>query len=196
MNRSVATDALATLGSIIGDNEKRDAIHLAVVPVVAAVAMLPGQHVDMRDGHAVPVITGEGVGIVDPFLIEPVKQGQTFWLVIYPRQITSLRHVWSHPAFPDEQGVEPKKYSKEYSEEWLRDFCSRSDCPDYEKVLAVITGTYRSKSSYYDCYINNDCLHFGGEDAHGDIPPEFWDHVEVVTGKKMTKRPEYFSCSC
>jgi len=30
--RTVATDALMTLGSIIGSEEKRDAIHLAVAP--------------------------------------------------------------------------------------------------------------------------------------------------------------------
>lgn len=33
--RSVATDALETLGTIIDDKQKRDAIHLAVEPVVA-----------------------------------------------------------------------------------------------------------------------------------------------------------------
>jgi hypothetical protein len=41
-------------------------------------------------------------------------------------------------------------------------------------------------------------LNFVGRDAHGEIPPEFWDHVEVVTEKKIptNKRASYFSCGC
>ncbi len=49
-DRSVHTDALHTLGSIIGESEKRDAIHLAVEPVVAGERLTPGQNVGrMKD---------------------------------------------------------------------------------------------------------------------------------------------------
>lgn len=106
--RSTHTDALATLGTIIDHTQKRDAIHLAVIPVVAGQNLLSGQHIllidDAKHGR-VAVIGLEGettLGIVDPFLMEPVAKGETFWLVIYPRQITSLRHVWEHNAFPSE----------------------------------------------------------------------------------------------
>lgn len=98
--RSVTTDALETLGKIISENEKRDAIHLAVEPVVAGEKLFPGQDVGLRYNKAV----AGGVmmlGIVDPFLKNPVMLGERFWLVVYPRQIHSLRHVWTHPAFPD-----------------------------------------------------------------------------------------------
>jgi hypothetical protein len=40
--RTVHTDALETLGNIIGPQEKRDAIHLAVCPVIAQEQLLPG----------------------------------------------------------------------------------------------------------------------------------------------------------
>jgi len=98
--RSVATDALETLGTIIDDKAGRDAIHLAVEPVIAAMHLNPGEDVGLLpDGRASK--SDNPLGIVDPFLKGVVFPGERFWLVVYPRQITSLRHVWSHPAFPE-----------------------------------------------------------------------------------------------
>ena len=100
--RSVSTDALDTLGMIITPAEKRDAIHLAVENVVATQYLEPGAHINFVYGsksHVAEVERDEAIGIVDPFLQEPVEKGQRFWLVVYPREITSLRHVWTHPAF-------------------------------------------------------------------------------------------------
>lgn len=95
--RKVSTDALETIGNIIDEREKRDAIHLAVEPVCAKVKVFPGQDVQ-ADGTPGP----DAIGIVDPFLKGPVQPGQYFWLVVYPRMIHSLRHVWTHPSFVDE----------------------------------------------------------------------------------------------
>src|SRR6266478_2836013 len=86
--RTVTTDALETLGTIITEKEKRDAIHLAVEPAVAAHTLRPGEHVgfmtgDGQDGTA--GICDKPLGIVDPFLKEAVKRGEHFWLVVYPR---------------------------------------------------------------------------------------------------------------
>jgi hypothetical protein len=72
-NRAVHTDALATLGTIIGEGEARDAIHLAVEPVVASESLWPGCDVGLLpDGtasrHAPPL------GIVDPFIKGPVSR--------------------------------------------------------------------------------------------------------------------------
>lgn len=97
-----ATDALDTLGTLIGEECKRDAIHLAVMPVVAGEELLPGHHVGLTDGLARASVVGEFLGIVDPFLMGKVREGERFWLFIYPRKITSLRHVWEHPGIPDE----------------------------------------------------------------------------------------------
>ena len=96
-NRSVHTDALATLGTIIDETAGRDAIHLAVEPVVAGELLQPGQHIRLVSGKA--FAGGETFGVVDPFLTRAVEPGERFWFVIYPRQITSLRHVWEHPMF-------------------------------------------------------------------------------------------------
>ena len=78
--RSVATDALETLGTIIGNNEKRDAIHLGVEPVTAAHLLSPGDHIGIDSaGMAVNVRYGaKALGIVDPFLINDVQKGEKF----------------------------------------------------------------------------------------------------------------------
>jgi len=184
--RSVHTDALATLGTIIDDSAGRDAIHLAVHPVRARVRLYPGENVG-ADGSK-----NDPVGIVDPFLRRPVNPGEMFWLVIYPRTITSLRHVWVHPAFPDEAEVETanrvtRKLSGE-SEQWLREFASKPNSPPYAAMIAA--AQHAGSDGEY--------LHISGDLASGEIPPEFWDHIEVVTGKTIPthERAKYFSCSC
>lgn len=197
-------DAVATMGAILTDDiEGRDAVHVAVIAAVAAEDLVPGQDVGKDGGVANPV------GIVDPFLREPVKEGQRFWLFLYPRTITSLKHSWTHPAFGDDVRPTISEQNIEASEQWLRDFIARSDCPSYEVLIAAAVGDHhKNLDPQYDAdYFysalekwdsDNTYLHFGGRDAHGEIPPEFWDHVEVVTGRKIPrdKRATYFSCSC
>lgn len=104
-SRSTHTDALETLGSLIGAGEQRDAIHLGVEPVIAGERLNPGERIAFFDGDTTtafsedPMSTGPAIGIVDPFLTKAVRKGERFWLVVLPRQITSLRHVWTHPSF-------------------------------------------------------------------------------------------------
>jgi hypothetical protein len=201
--RSEATkDATATMGSILPDDiDGRDAVHVAVLAVTAGYRLAPGQDVGLleerRKGEPLVGMSETPIGIVDPFLKMMVAPGQRFWLFLYPRTITSLRHQWTHPAFGDEAAQASRPYatpaSKLASEQWLRDFVKRSDCPPYEDVIATINGERG------DGYANDgEYLHFDGQDAHGEIPPEFWDHVEVVTERAIPKhkRPLYFSCSC
>lgn len=213
--RSVATDALETLGTIIGEGAGRDAIHLAVEPVIASERLLAGQDVYLLpDGRAAKG-KDNAVGIVDPFLKESVKPGERFWLIVYPRQITSLRHVWTHPAFEESPVADPAPISEAeqenarivagrlmgMGEKWLRDFCEQSDCPDYDTIMEAIknggSSVHEDDGDYsYGVTINKDYISVHGSDAHGNIPPEFWEHVEAVTGKKQVDRPTHFSCSC
>lgn len=188
--RTVTTDALETLGTLITANEKRDAIHLAVENVVAKQLLLAGEHVT-ADGHRVGASHPHAVGIVDPFLTDPVEEGQRFWLVIYPRQIHSLRHVWTHPAFPDAPEVKAVKplSTGAASEQWLIDWCSKHDCPSWSTVRYTIEGHGAVQG-------HPDYLHFIGHDAHAAIPPEFWVHVENVLGYRLAGKPSFFSCSC
>lgn len=86
------------LGHLPGPDARRDAVHVAVAPVEAAEELQPGQHIGLIDNkahgnHPSPV------GVVDPFLSTVVNLGERFWLFLYPNTVTSLRHVWTHPAF-------------------------------------------------------------------------------------------------
>jgi hypothetical protein len=107
--RTVATDALATLGTVIDSSQRRDAIHLATEPAIAGEELKPGQHVFYdkfsRECFLSPGYRRKPVGIVDPFLKEPLDIGDQFWLILYPGQITTLRHTWTHPDFLDEADV-------------------------------------------------------------------------------------------
>lgn len=101
---------------------------------------------------------------------------------------------------------------------WLMKFTSEADCPGYEDTVSAAIGIniregereddwdmgdgrMYDMSGYYDAGLRDWgelCLHFGGRDAHGDIPAEFWDHVAVVTAKEIPQegRASSFSCSC
>lgn len=203
--RSVSTDALETLGTLIGPDEKRDAIHLAVVPVYAPTTVHPGDHVNAR-GEPVQQGRADAVGIVDPFInLTTISRGHRFWLILYPRTITSLRHVWSHPAFMEEgataaEAREAINSKVAESEAWLRAYVERSEFGDYDTALAIargepIPGCDRDYGGMG--YLNDgEYVTMRGTDAYGDIDPLFWHHMEIVTGQKMQNRAQHFSCSC
>lgn len=188
MANSEPTTALETLGTYITGDEARDAIHLAVVPMVASEKVYPGQHL-AADGKP----AGTPVGIVDPFLPGPVNVGQHFWLVLYPRTITSLRHAWTHPAFPEAEVIINVEDPKSVSERWLRSFIEGADCPDFNTTMGKASQILDGSNDAWD----DDYMHFDGLDAHGEIPAEFWEHAAIYLGKPTRNNPPtYFSCSC
>jgi hypothetical protein len=77
------------VGQILTGPAGRDAIHVPVIPMVATRVMQPGE----RTAN----------GCVDPFLDKPVQPGERYYLWVRPGTVTSLRHVWSAPAFPEEK---------------------------------------------------------------------------------------------
>jgi hypothetical protein len=93
------------IGSLIPANENpgRDAIHIAIAPVVAGAPLSPGERVVLYsvDGRIYPCEPRNpgAIGIVDPYLVDDVKEGEKVYLFLLPSSITSLRHVWTHPAF-------------------------------------------------------------------------------------------------
>jgi hypothetical protein len=89
------------LGTLPRDGDLRDAVHMAVVPVIAAQRLQPGQHVGRHDDSRYGA-SDHPVGIVDPFLLVAVAPDQLFWLMMYPGTVMNLRHAWKYPGIPDE----------------------------------------------------------------------------------------------
>jgi hypothetical protein len=86
------------LGSEPAADARRDCVHVAVAPVVAAHHLRAGQHVGiLADGRASS--DAYPIGVVDPFRKDPIWGGDKFWIFIFPGTVTSLRHCWTHPAF-------------------------------------------------------------------------------------------------
>jgi len=90
------------IGKLITDGERRrDAIHIAIAPVTAAESLDPGQDVGFWPHNQTESVASveDCIGIVDPYLTEPIRKGDRFYLFLYPNTVTSLRHIWTHPAY-------------------------------------------------------------------------------------------------
>jgi hypothetical protein len=191
--RKVSTDALETLGMIINETQKRDAIHLAVEPVIAKERLLPGQNVGVNG------TTENPVGIVDPFLKQPVEVGERFWLVVYPRQIHSLRHVWTHPDFPDEI-IDKKEQNIIDSIEWIKNFVR--EIQEKAAVYEYKPINYEDLMEGAKNYIETRKKFSIGGYVDG-IPDEFWIHYIIITGEKEAYKfinseseGNFFMCYC
>lgn len=196
--RKISTDALETLGTIITDGG-RDAIHLAVEPVIAGELLCPGQDIGVKNGKAYHnkdkyyAHCDKYVGIVDPFLKQDILPGQKFWLVVYPRQITSLRHVWSHPDFEEKREeieVESELSEKEISQNWINSFADRIS--QHPNSLMRAARDWELSGDY--TYDNSESY----KDASSEDWNEFWKHYEVVEGRIVNPQDKgsFFTCSC
>ena len=102
------------IGRLISADEGRDAVHVAIAPITAPCELRPGQHVDSLGRPEGPGVVP--VGVVDPFLREPGSPGQRCWLFLYPNTVTTLRHEWTHPAFPTHSPTEVQRAIMDYLE--------------------------------------------------------------------------------
>lgn len=175
------------IGKLITGDEKRDAIHVAIAPVIAGYRLEPGTDVGFVAPDTVSAEAETKIGIIDPFLRFGVNKGEKCWLFLYPNTITSLRHDWTHPAF----GMEfPAPGSKEESERWLMNYAVRANCYDTpaEAFRRLI-----------ECLKSGE-LYFYGSDLHGlyelDDADELKRHAENYLGITINWGHFSFSCSC
>ena len=181
------------IGELISGAAGRDAIHVAVAPIVADGQLQPGDHVGLTtDGRASRLIK-PFIGAVDPFLKTWVAPGEKFWLFLYPNTVTSLRHQWTHPAFTD--AVAKPLSDLAVSTHWLRDY-------------ATLVNPYTADSSGNDAAyeqllddLRSGELTYHGRDMHnrGDLIDEagLQHHASVVLGHPVVfENFKYFSCTC
>lgn len=186
------------VGELLTGSEGRDAIHIAVAPVVAGEFLEPGTYITFRDDEDRQIVVAcepaMAIGIVDPFLKKDIRSGDRFYMFLNPNTITSLRHEWTHPAFAGMAA----QVDVSASERWIKDFCDTHDAPDAEYMISAIKngGVYEAGDNYNAIQITDSAVYVNGSDASGEIPDEFWKHAEIVAGRKLTQRPSHFSCSC
>lgn len=196
-----ATDS-AKLGTTPNGDEGRDAVHIAIVPCRAGQVLDGGTPVRLNnEGLAVQCRPGEAVGVVDPFIpdIPGVEKGDWFWLCLYPKTITGLRHAWEHPAFPPSEGAskqtpQPSSANKEESKAWLKEYV-RKHCFYWADE---IDGGLMLFLNYVT---EHRWIYFAGSDCHSlddvDDADELFRHLSVVLDRRIDASYfEAFTCSC
>lgn len=177
------------LGKLIEGPADRDAIHIAVAPVIATEELEPGDEIGFVGASNEQVgYVLKPIGIVDPFLKGQVYTGQRFWMFMFPQTTTGLRHEWSHPAFteqrttPDERKVEAEEYLRRYAQQ---------HCPYDEGGKAFINFIRNAEQGY---------IYYHGRDCHGWGDVEDADtllfHLSIFLGKPITRDGVEPTCSC
>lgn len=185
------------LGKLVDGECGRDAVHVAVIPMIAHVRLKPGQRVGIiSEGVAGP--TSNNVGIVDPFLMVSVQKGFKFLLCLFPGSVTGMRHHWKHPAF-EESTVKCAKNDggdalylqmRSESEEWLREYVKKVNLDDSpELAFHEFIGNIRENR-----------MIFRGKAGHyySDVvdAEELEMHVSRYLGIKIQWDQMTYSCSC
>lgn len=182
------------LGQLVEGDQHRDAIHVAVIPVIAGEDLGPGHHVGIVGGLAV-TFAPKLIGIVDPFYEFTVLEGEKFWMMLYPGSITSLRHDWTHPdllygVVATEPATEVEEsIEKRGARHWLEDFALRWGMPFNRMVYLASNGE--------GIVANGRDIHSWSEVEDGGY--EFWRQMEIFTGRQFGqahRESTYFSCSC
>lgn len=177
--------------------EVRDAVHIAVVSLVAGEDLQHGEEIGLAWGSKNVALRKEKcyglrpIGVVDPFLEKwQVQKGQRFFCFLFPGTATGLRHVYSHPAL-DNVPVPANE-----SEAWLRAFADRWGFDYYEMIAGAQEMDYDS---------GRNSVVAMGRDLHGaqelgtGEEESFWKHVQFLLGREFTRehREKFgWSCSC
>jgi hypothetical protein len=119
---------------------QRNAVHIAIIPVVARERLSPGQPIGLvgaEDDFTTVGPSSAPIGIVDPFLTAPVYQGEQFWMWLNPESVTNFKQHWSHPAF-DKPKRDWSKVDATTDEEIAEDVKNNSDLAPILSAIELI----------------------------------------------------------
>lgn len=95
------------MGRVLSSTKEytRDATHVPIIPVIADQPLHPGQKVKLYRGvnnqffakDAYPDNTT--MGVVDPFIVGTLNEGDKFYCWIKPNTVKDLWHEWKHSFF-------------------------------------------------------------------------------------------------
>lgn len=175
------------LGKIFDESEKRDAIHIAIIPARAAETLYPAQRVGLlklENDHPHATQSETPIGIVDPFLTHPVTKGTLIGICLFPGTVTGMRHEWDHPWL-HAPATNP---AKTLAENRLREICSDLGI----SVSEVLGGTHE--------VVTGDYFHVGEHEHLRDlwygVRDEFWACLATLGVEVPPENQGGFSCSC
>jgi hypothetical protein len=213
-------DPIESIGKKLRGDEQRDAIHIAIMPVVSGedylsagdeVALVYGtknvvKRKDSTYGH-------QTLGVIDPFFgmgpnvdyeARTIHKGDTVWCFLRPGTITGLRHEWTRPDIDNQ----PQPSSE--SEKWLRAFADRWMF-DYDEMIGVASlGVIKSNfdipalPEMNGREFDQDWITARGRDLHsrdelGEDYDLFWSHMQKLTGQTFSaehREKVKWSCTC
>jgi hypothetical protein len=192
-------DTQSKIGKLLEPGEQRDAIHVAVLPVVAGQQLEPGDHVHVKVGSgAFAFKGGDTVGIVDPYLTKEVEIGERCFVFLYPNTVTDMRHHWAHPALETLPAVD-----KAISVKWMNEFAATlwdyDEAANYDEEMENRkTFTADEVMEMAKNFLETEECYTFGTSSHEEVPPEFWHHFQVITGVKVQApaQQSFFRCSC
>jgi hypothetical protein len=183
----------------IGDTPRpgarRDAIHFAVAPAVAAHDLVRGSRVGFVGESSMVGSTNPGkeIGVVDPFRRYDVPAGETFWLMLFPNTITGIRHTWSHPAFADEDVPGTTKANTEQRQKaasFLIELAAELKMP-YAELVEILRQCNGGIDVHVLPFYTPDRLCDEYDRRH------MWRCWEIVSGERAKDLNAYvFRCSC
>ncbi len=158
-----------TIGKLCDANATKDAIHVAIAPVIAAKRLYPGEHVGFVGDDREHVTDDNPIGIVDPFLERHVEKGERFYMMLYPNTVSGMRHEWTHPAFS-------APITKENADERIESFAKTLQMSRKELMQAAIL--FQSTGDFQSGAIpTSSDLDYAG----------FWKDYETVTGTTVER---------
>lgn len=186
------------LGKKPDENAQRDAVHIAIIPVMAGEPLTRGRCVDLRfDGGGKLAAFGPNgerpaVGIVDPFYMQLIQPGERFWLLMFPDTVTNLRHDWTHPVFEKAQRSELTHATIEDAQKYLRFVAEEAGLSynallRYAKVYLQDGEHLTLREDIPECLTSREGLQ------------KFWDAFEIVTRIGAPKgfiEQSFAGCSC